>query len=236
MAGTKLKNPTTKDYDKLLVIVRYIHKYRNLGLVFCRHKDASMKNGIAKIDRNKVIMKAFADASFNIYPEDSKSQTGFLIVLSHNGAPIEATSCKQKRVTLASTEAEHESLFTLIKRILWWRCFLDDIGFQQKDGTVIYEDNKSTITLALHPNRNQKRSKHYILRIHYIHDVYKNREINVEWIHTKRQRADGLTKCIKGKGYGEVAKTLLGYDDIQGNDDDDIQEDEYDDIYENNEI
>ena len=94
---------------------------------------------------------------------------------------------------MSSMEAEYISLCELVKFIVVCRRFLAEIGFPQVKPTVIFEDNQSAINLATAPSVGI-RSKHILLKYHYTKLAIENGEIVIEYIDTKSQRADCLTK------------------------------------------
>ena len=105
------------------------------------------------------------------------------------------SSFKQTRVTTSSTESEIEAIFELTKEVLWWRMFLDEIGFPQTESSTIYNDNMSTIHMLSTPLKNDKKAKHYILRINFVKDnVTDTKEVALEYVPTAQNFADILTK------------------------------------------
>ena len=75
------------------------------------------------------------------------------------------------------------------------RNFLADIGFEQKAPTIIYEDNASAIYLASNSNIPVK-SRHILLRYHFIKFAIESGAIEVHYIPSNKQRADCLTKAL----------------------------------------
>jgi hypothetical protein len=53
----------------------------------------------------ELIVKGYADASFDTNPDDSKSQTGYVYIL--NGGPVSWRSCKQSVIAHSTTEAKY---------------------------------------------------------------------------------------------------------------------------------
>jgi hypothetical protein len=60
-----------------------------------------------------------------------------------------------------------------VKELEWFRLLMDELGFPQTKPNVMFEDNKSTITLATEFSGNMKRTKHFISSINYLFDTYK---------------------------------------------------------------
>jgi hypothetical protein len=211
-AGTKSANPTDQDYENLLKIVFYLKGNATAGITYHSDYPNAKRNDNDKLEIGDVVIVAHADASFNIH-SDSRSHTGFMIALGKYAAPIESISKKQSRICLSSTESEHEAIFELTKSIIWWRELLEEIGFEQKDATIIYEDNLSTITLVKNPPSQKKRSKHYCLRINYVHEQFKNEIIDLQYVSTEDQKADILTKPLDGGEMRRQVKLSNGNDE-----------------------
>ena len=77
--------------------------------------------------------------------------------------------------------------------IEWLRYVLEDLGYQQYGPTVIFQDNKSTIHLAA--NGYTQRTKHYVMRYHYVLDAVANGTIELQYLSTTEHTADILTKA-----------------------------------------
>ena len=179
--GSKCAKPCTGDMKKLTLIMQYLNSTSSYGPRY--------------YTKEGPILYGYVDASFNVHP-DSRSHTGYFTCIGRHSAPTLSYSSKQKScITLSSMEAEYVALHELSKVIIHTRRFLAEIGFPQTQPTVIYEDNESTINLALSPGIGKK-SKHIKLRYHYIKDMIKTGEIVIEYIDTKLQRANILTKPL----------------------------------------
>ena len=86
--------------------------------------------------------------------------------------------------------------------MLEFRYFLDDVGFPQKDPTVIFEDNMSAINLAQAPAVSRK-SRHIHIRHHFIRDCVLNKLVRVQHVRTDQMLADFLTKPFGPKKHAE---------------------------------
>ena len=86
------------------------------------------------------------DASYATHA-DSKSHTGFTLHIGKDSGSIMATSKKQKIIADSSTIAEFIATHIVAKEIHWCRRLLTSLGYPQKDPTILYEDNKSTISM-----------------------------------------------------------------------------------------
>ena len=63
--------------------------------------------------------------------------------------------------------------------------------------TSVHEDNQGALRLArLEPGRNTPRSKFYAIKHHWFRSWLKPKEIELEYIESKLQKADILTKSL----------------------------------------
>ena len=121
-----------------------------------------------------------------------------------------ARSFKQTNLALSSTEAEINPLVDVSKEIIWFRQLLKELGFPQMDPTPVFEDNASAITLATKWSGNNKRSKHFSIRIHFLLEQYNLSIIDLVHLSTDRQIADILTKPLSTDQFLRLRDLLLG--------------------------
>ena len=79
-------------------------------------------------------------------------------------------------------------------------------GAEQKPVTL-YVDNKSAIALMTNAVFHG-RSKHIDTRFHFIRECVEKREIIVEFVSTREQRADILTKALARVKFAEMRELL----------------------------
>ncbi|KAE9184122.1 Retrovirus-related Pol polyprotein from transposon TNT 1-94 [Phytophthora fragariae] len=104
---------------------------------------------------------------------------------------------RRSTVALSSTEAEYMALSDCVKECVWMRRLLKDIGAEQVGATVIYEDNQEAMALAKNVGY-QARTKHIDIRYHIIREKVVSNEVELEYVDTKNQLADFMTKAIGG--------------------------------------
>ncbi|KAJ0448763.1 putative RNA-directed DNA polymerase [Helianthus annuus] len=135
----------------------------------------------------------FSDSDWAGCPDDRKSISAYIYVLG--GSVVAWSSKKQATVALSSTEAEYIAASSATCEAIWLRRLLEDLGFKQKEATVIFCDNKSAINLSKNPVLHN-RSKHIELRYHYIREMVLKEEVSLEYCNTNVQLADVLTKSL----------------------------------------
>lgn len=80
------------------------------------------------------------------------------------------------------------------------RQLLKDINSEVKGPSLVLCDNQGAIKIVKNPEVNG-RTKHIDVRHHVIRKHYQEGHINVEYIPTGEQAADGLTKGLNGQNF-----------------------------------
>ena len=190
--STRVSSPTERDQRKLYRLLQYLNGSKNLHLIL-------------KGNQNMEVT-AYIDASYGIH-DDLKSHTG--IVIQVGGAMVFAKSSKQKLNSKSSTEAELIAASDGCGQVLWTKNFVAEQGYKIIDA-VIYQDNKSTITLIKSGKTNSERTRHIATRFFFIKDRLEKKEIRVEYAPTGNMIADILTKPLQGKLFTRMRNALLG--------------------------
>jgi hypothetical protein len=172
-------------------LVRHIFKYlRGNPEFYIRYKPG------------KVLLECFADAAYANHLE-YRSTLGHCITI--NGIIVDWSSKAQKGAPAqSSSEAEYMSATSAANNVVWFRQFLQELGFKQEI-TTIYEDNEACIKLSKNP-QDHSRTKHIQVRYHTIRQYVEDGIIQLIYIPTKSQLADLLTKCLPGS----TLRTLVG--------------------------
>lgn len=137
---------------------------------------------------------AYTDSDYAGDSEDSKSTSGYVFTMG-DGA-VAWSSKKQPIVTLSTTEAEFVVAVACACQALWMRRVLEELGWQQSEGIILMCDNTSTIKLSRNPVLHG-RSKHIRVRFHFLRDLTKEGAVEMQYIGTKEQVADLMTKPLK---------------------------------------
>ena len=96
---------------------------------------------------------------------------------------------------------------------LWLRSLLSEVTGAEQKLVTLYVDNKSAIALMKNPVFHG-RSKHIDTRFHFIRECVEKREIIVEFVSTREQRADILTKALARVKFAEM-RELLGVKNLE---------------------
>ena len=190
----RVQCPDTDDWNKMVRLVQYIRKTRELGIRLSGEISLSIT--------------AFIDASYAVH-WDLKSHTGAVITLGKG--PVYAKSGIQRLNTTSSAESELVALSDSTGQIIWTRHFLEHQGYKVGPATV-YEDNQSAIKLAENGRSNSSRTRHIAIRYFFISDRIASGEIKVEYLSTTDMIADILTKPLQGALFRRLRSLLLNWD------------------------
>ena len=94
------------------------------------------------------------------------------------------------------------------KEAIWLRQLFEDLGHQQRQPTVIYEDNKGAIQLANNPVHH-KRTKHIDIQYHFIREKVESLEVRLEQCSSKNNLADIFTKLASIAIFSVMVTWLL---------------------------
>ena len=161
-------------------ILRYVQGTPNYGILYKRGGE------------QKVV--GFVDSDYAGDVDDRKSTSGFVFMMG--GGAVSWASKKQPIVTLSTTEAEFVAAAYGACQAVWMRNVIEEIGFKQGEGTILFCDNSSTIKLSknlvLHG-----RSKHIHVRYHFLRELVNEGTIQLEYCSTGDQLSDIMTKAVK---------------------------------------
>jgi hypothetical protein len=128
--------------------------------------------------------------------ETRRSTSGYAFFVA--GGLVSWTSRRQSIVTLSSTEAEYVALTETFREAAWLRGLLTELGFEKSslEPLLVLEDNQSTIQLTTN-HANSNRTKHVDVRNHYCRQEYNSGHVDIQYVPTDLQTADGFTKPLK---------------------------------------
>ena len=83
------------------------------------------------------------------------------------------------------------------------------LGYPQKDATILFEDNLSTIAMIKNKS-NGKRTKHLEVRFNMIRELVEKMVIVVKHLTSKDMTSDILTKSLAPAAFIHLRKKILG--------------------------
>lgn len=135
----------------------------------------------------------YSDSDFSGDRTTSKSTYGYLYLMA-NG-PVSWKSKRSSTIALSTLEAESDALLEAIREAKWITNLLKEVNIPFKEPISLYCDNQGSIGNANNPTLHA-RTKHTLLKFHYIREEVKNNLIEVTYIPTTNMVADGLTKPL----------------------------------------
>ncbi|KAL4091127.1 hypothetical protein QTP88_025865 [Uroleucon formosanum] len=183
------KKSLTIHWNAVKGIFKYLKGTFNYGLIY----DSSLTPKL----------RGYSDADYVGDTIMRRSTSGFIFMM---GDGIVAwCSQSQKSVALSTTEAEYIALSQSIQEPTWLTLFISDLLETQGDTPILYADNQSAIKLVKNPEYH-KRTKHIDVRYHYIHEKFSEGMFSLEYVPSKEQLADILTKPAVPKLCGAPPK------------------------------
>lgn len=193
-----LKNPGMAHWRAVQRGFKYLNGTQRHGIVLGQLGISTEKMGD--------VLSAYSDADYGNCLDTKRSVSGFITFL-FGTSPISWRSSLQKLVTMSTTEAEFVALASTVQEVLYLRAFLEELGYKQTRGTLIYEDNQSTIKVAKNPEHHG-RCKHIDLRFFFVQERHKGGYIRLEYCPTDKMAADSLTKAIGPQKFSKLCELM----------------------------
>ena len=197
-------NPGTKHLTAAKRVFRYLKETISEGIVY--HPPLmTMSVGILLN-----ILWGFVDSDWAGCPDTRRSTSGFALLL--NEAVVSWRSKRQPTVALSSAEAEYISGSSLVQEVIYLRKLLDNLGFPQREPTVIFADNETCIAWSEGSIGGSDRAKHLDLRVHFLHEAVQAGHLVLRKIDTKLNCSDLLTKpSISADQFALLRRRLMGF-------------------------
>ena len=194
MLGSAAANPTKAHLKGIEHLAGYLKGTQDLALVL---------GG----DDTEVKLFGYTDASH--LPDDtSKPRLGYCFFLNLTSGTIFARSVKDSTISHSSCESEIKAIDNAIRMAIWLRGFLEELGFEQFEPTVLHTDSVSAKALADICNIGTN-SSHLVMRINYIHECVEAGIISLKYINTLNEVADVLTKLLPVEPHEQHSRFLL---------------------------
>ncbi len=181
-ASRKQSNYTLRDWTDVKRILRYLKGNSSLGLIF------SGKG-------NK--LQCYADASFGINDEQSRSTSGYALFLF--GDLVNWRTKRQNHIALSSAEAEYVALSLAIRDVTNFSEMCKRINLVKID-IEVFEDNMTTIEMS---KTDESQSLKHLVKVkyHYVRNEVREGRVHLVWISTDQQIGDFFTKALSSKKF-----------------------------------
>jgi hypothetical protein len=178
-------------------VLRYLKGTRSLGIKFNGRSSGRSTN-----------LLGYCDSDWAGDFDTRRSTGGYVYLI--NGGPVSWSSKLQPTVALSSTEAEYIAACDAVQEAICLRRLLEDVGYKQREPTVIREDNQGCIALSKNPVI-QRRSKHIDIKYHFTRERVESGDVTLEYVVTESQLADLLTKPLLRPRTEKLREQILGY-------------------------
>ena len=160
-------------------IIRYLKETYDFGLYYKRS------------DKFELNAYTYADWGGNIDDRKSTSRGALLL-----GKRLVTWTSKKQTCTSEST-AEVEYIATAINctNIVWLKNLLKGMKEEVTKLVILYCDNTSAINISKNLVMHVK-TKHITIKYHYVRELVEDKQVKMEYIHTKEQIVDIFTKPL----------------------------------------
>lgn len=174
-------------------IIRYLKGTSDVGLVYGKNIDRFVNGNVnGNVNDRSVNVIGYVDSDYARDLDKLRSLTGYAFTLC--GSTVSWKATLQLIVALSTTEAEYVAATEAVKKAIWLRGLVGELGMQVKESTV-YCDSQSAIHLTRNPMYHE-RTKHIDVRMHFIRDVVALGTVMVKKIPTADNPADMMTKLV----------------------------------------
>jgi hypothetical protein len=189
---TRVKAPNQGDYKKLKRVGSYLNGTKDL--VLCLKAN------------NPFTLHCYVDASYAVH-QDCKGRTGSAVTMGKGS--IINTSTKQNIVSKSSTESEIVGISDSLGVSIGLMYLMNEQGYEVKP-LILYQDNKSAITLMEKGHSTSNRTKHIPIRYYFVKDRIDKEEVKLVYMNTDDMLADFFTKPLQGELFRKLRDKIMG--------------------------
>lgn len=186
-----LHAPTTVHWTAAKRILRYVKHTMTVGLTFAKSPST--------------LVSAFSDADWAGCVDDRRSTGGFAVFFGPN--LISWSAKKQATVSRSSTEAEYKSLANATAEVIWVQSLLTELGVRKTQTPCLWCDNLGATYLSANPVFHA-RAKHIEIDFHFVRERVLKRQLEIRFIPSKDQVADGFTKPLPARAFEDFKHNL----------------------------
>jgi hypothetical protein len=147
-------------------------------------------------DNLKWMLVLFSDSDWAGDRDNRRSVSGFIMFLC--GVPIIWRSKQQATVALSSSEAEFVAMGEAVKEILFVIQVLESMQIEVESPVTVRVDNMGAIFMAENSS-SSSRTRHIDIKWHFVNDLVSDKKIEIVFVKTKDNIADGFTKNVNGE-------------------------------------
>lgn len=186
-----LHAPSTVHWTAVKRILRYLKFTKGLGLQI--HKCPSF------------LVTAYSDADWAGCADDRRSTGGFAVFLGSN--LVSWSARKQATVSRSSIEAEYKALANATAEVMWIQTILKELNIKTPPSARLWCDNIGATYLSANPVFHA-RTKHIEVDFHFVRERVARKLLDIKFIPTGDQLADGFTKPLTVKNLNDFVYNL----------------------------
>ena len=193
---TWLSTTTRPDITNAVrAVARYAHEpTEKLWQAILSYLNRTKRLDITYVRGSGLSLNVYADADYANMENDRRSALGIAVIL--RATVVSHASKTQRVVSLSTSEAEDIGAGDGVKEALFVRAVLSFIVSETCGASVkVLENNQGTNALIKNP-MSSARSNGIDVRFHFIHELFKARNISVEYVASPDQHANILTKDL----------------------------------------
>jgi hypothetical protein len=183
--------PTTTHIAAVKRILRYVRGTTDLGLRIVKSPS--------------LLVSGFSDADWAGCLDDRRSTGGFAVFLGSN--LVSWSARKQPTVSRSSTEAEYKAIANATAEIIWVQTLLRELGVPCPPAASLWCDNLGATYLSANPVFHA-RTKHIEVDYHFVRERVARKQLEIRFISTHDQLADGFTKPLSRQKLTEFQHNL----------------------------
>eukprot|EP00253_Pinus_taeda_P004890 PITA_04890 len=179
IVGRFQANPKETHLQAVKRIFKYLQGTQNYGLWYSRDTDLTLH--------------AYTNADWAESVDDRKSTSGGAFFMGSR--LVSWFSKKQISIALSTAKAEYVAVASCCTQILWMMQTLQDFQITCTPPISILCDNTSAINISKNPVIHSK-TKHIPIKYHFLWEQVFEQKVNLEYVPSKEQVADILTKPL----------------------------------------
>ncbi|RKK10688.1 hypothetical protein BFJ65_g14683 [Fusarium oxysporum f. sp. cepae] len=191
-----MSNPSPAHSRLIKRGLRYLQQTRDHGLVL---------GGVKKDPESAWSIIAWADSDWKGDTVTGRSTFGWLVQLE--GSTVSWRAKRHETVALSTTEAEYTALSQCARELAWTRNLFSELLLPLHMPIPLNGDNQGSLKLCRNPELHQ-RTKHIPLTEHHIREEVEAGNIDVQYVSTYEQVADGLTKPLNTVSHGHFLEAI----------------------------
>ncbi|TVY74571.1 Retrovirus-related Pol polyprotein from transposon TNT [Fusarium oxysporum f. sp. cubense] len=191
-----MSNPSPAHSRLIKRGLRYLQQTRDHGLVL---------GGVKKDPESAWSITAWADSDWKGDTVTGRSTFGWLVQLE--GSTVSWRAKRHETVALSTTEAEYTALSQCARELAWTRNLFSELLLPLYMPIPLNGDNQGSLKLCRNPELHQ-RTKHIPLTEHHIREEVEAGNIDVQYVSTYEQVADGLTKPLNTVSHGHFLEAI----------------------------